>query len=257
MLSSFCLCGGKNESQLIQELCLYVLPGYQHLKRTDLICSTLAASHAFLSWIPLCYIFESTLMQTFLKIFPVPSYRNLILQCWTEVAALNLRDSYNGQYVYMYNIFIVQATELDYGKQKLNETITKLSGGAAVIWMYFSFPGFNFSSLSKYSFVSSLKCASGWAETKTKLKEKKLKVEDGLNSTKAVVEEGIVVGGGYTLLRLAAKVNKLSVKLMCSYKRHVRYFILIMVDRGPQVFEQCPKAESIFLEHTLKHEHAL
>ncbi|GJV61243.1 RNA-directed DNA polymerase, eukaryota [Tanacetum coccineum] len=68
--------------------------------------------------------------------------------------------------------------------------------------------------------------------------------------TLAAVEEGLVVGGGCTLLRLAAKV-----KLMCSCKRHLRYLILIMVDSGPQVFEQCSKAESSCLEHTLKHEH--
>uniref|UniRef100_A0A453QF12 RuBisCO large subunit-binding protein subunit beta, chloroplastic n=1 Tax=Aegilops tauschii subsp. strangulata TaxID=200361 RepID=A0A453QF12_AEGTS len=45
------------------------------------------------------------------------------------------------------------------------------------------------------------------AQTETELKEKKLRVEDALNATKAAVEEGIVVGGGCTLLRLAAKVD--------------------------------------------------
>ncbi|KAK5845599.1 hypothetical protein PVK06_001793 [Gossypium arboreum] len=45
------------------------------------------------------------------------------------------------------------------------------------------------------------------AQTETELKEKKLRVEDALNATKAVVEEGIVVGGGCTLLRLASKVD--------------------------------------------------
>ncbi|GJX58033.1 exportin 1A [Tanacetum coccineum] len=182
MLSSFCLCGGKNESQLIQELCLYVLPGYQHLKRTDLICSTLAASHAFLSWIPLCYIFESTLMQTFLKIFPVPSYRNLILQCWTEVAALNLRDSYNGQYVYMYNIFIVQP-RTGLGKQTKQKQSPNLSCEAAL--------------------------SGCWAETKTKLKEKKLKVEDGLNSTKVEMSgfyESAYGEGGIAYTQLEARM---------------------------------------------------
>lgn len=45
------------------------------------------------------------------------------------------------------------------------------------------------------------------AQTETELKEKKLRVEDALNATKAAVEEGIVVGGGCTLLRLASKVS--------------------------------------------------
>ncbi|PWA66235.1 exportin 1A [Artemisia annua] len=94
-----------SEFQLIHELCLYVLSASQ---RTELICSTLATLHAFLSWIPLGYIFESTLLETLLKFFPVPSYRNLTLQCLTEVAALNFGDFYNGQYVNMYNIFIAQ-----------------------------------------------------------------------------------------------------------------------------------------------------
>ncbi|XVF74533.1 hypothetical protein PTKIN_Ptkin13bG0117800 [Pterospermum kingtungense] len=76
---------------------------------------------------------------------------------------------------------LVEATEQDYEKEKLNERIAKLSGGVAVIQV--------------------------GAQTETELKEKKLRVEDALNATKAAVEEGIVVGGGCTLLRLAAKVD--------------------------------------------------
>ncbi|KAK8713269.1 hypothetical protein V6N13_148490 [Hibiscus sabdariffa] len=94
-----------SEFQLIHELCLYVLSASQ---RTELIRATLSTLHAFLSWIPLGYIFESTLLETLLKFFPVPSYRNLTLQCLTEVAALNFGDYYNVQYVKMYNIFMVQ-----------------------------------------------------------------------------------------------------------------------------------------------------
>ena len=45
------------------------------------------------------------------------------------------------------------------------------------------------------------------AQTETELKEKKLRVEDALNATKAAVEEGIVIGGGCTLLRLAGLVD--------------------------------------------------
>ncbi|KAK1382780.1 hypothetical protein POM88_020515 [Heracleum sosnowskyi] len=71
------------------------------LQRTELIRATLATLHAFLSWIPLGYIFESPLLETLLKFFPLPSYRNLSLQCLTEVAALNFGDFYNSQYVKM------------------------------------------------------------------------------------------------------------------------------------------------------------
>ncbi|XP_059667384.1 protein EXPORTIN 1A isoform X2 [Cornus florida] len=94
-----------SEFQLIHELCLYVLSASQ---RTELIRATLATLHAFLSWIPLGYIFESPLLETLLKFFPLQSYRNLTLQCLTEVAALNFGDFYNVQYVNMYNIFMVQ-----------------------------------------------------------------------------------------------------------------------------------------------------
>lgn len=48
-----------SEFQLIHELCLYVLSASQ---RTELIRATLSTLHAFLSWIPLGYIFESTLV---------------------------------------------------------------------------------------------------------------------------------------------------------------------------------------------------
>ncbi|GAV70516.1 IBN_N domain-containing protein/Xpo1 domain-containing protein/CRM1_C domain-containing protein [Cephalotus follicularis] len=94
-----------NEFQLIHELCLYVLSASQ---RTELIRATLSTLHAFLSWIPLGYIFESPLLETLLKFFTVPSYRNLTLQCLTEVAALNFGDFYNMQYIKMHSIFVVQ-----------------------------------------------------------------------------------------------------------------------------------------------------
>jgi exportin-1 len=94
-----------SEFQLIHELCLYVLSASQ---RTELIRATLSTLHAFLSWIPLGYIFESPLLETLLKFFPILQYRNLTLQCLTEVAVLNFGDFYNVQYVKMYNIFMGQ-----------------------------------------------------------------------------------------------------------------------------------------------------
>lgn len=75
----------------------------------------------------------------------------------------------------------IEVAEQDYEKEKLNERIAKLSGGVAIIQV--------------------------GAQTETELKEKKLRVEDALNATKAAVEEGIVVGGGCTLLRLSLKVD--------------------------------------------------
>lgn len=78
-------------------------------------------------------------------------------------------------------------TEQDYEKEKLNERIARLSGGVAIIQV--------------------------GAQTETELKEKKLRVEDALNATKAAVEEGIVIGGGCTLLKLAAKVDGIKASL--------------------------------------------
>ncbi|ESW29035.1 hypothetical protein PHAVU_002G038500 [Phaseolus vulgaris] len=93
-----------SEFQLIHELCLYVLSVSQ---RTELIRATLSTLHAFLSWIPLGYIFESPLLETLLNFFPVPAYQNLTLQCLTEVAVLQFRNYYDA-HIKMYNIFMVQ-----------------------------------------------------------------------------------------------------------------------------------------------------
>jgi len=76
---------------------------------------------------------------------------------------------------------MVEETEQDYEKEKLNERIARLSGGVAIIQV--------------------------GAQTETELKEKKLRVEDALNATKAAVEEGIVIGGGCTLIKLADMVD--------------------------------------------------
>ena len=78
---------------------------------------------------------------------------------------------------------LIESTEADYEKEKLNERAARLSGGVAIIQV--------------------------GAQTETELKEKKLRVEDALNATKAAVEEGIVIGGGCTLLKLAAAVDEI------------------------------------------------
>ncbi|KAG6473509.1 hypothetical protein ZIOFF_067426 [Zingiber officinale] len=82
---------------------------------------------------------------------------------------------------------LIEASEQEYDKEKLNERIAKLSGGVTVIQV--------------------------GAQTETELKEKKLRVEDALNATKAAVEEGIVVGGGCALLRLSLKVDAIKATL--------------------------------------------
>jgi exportin-1 len=71
-----------NQFQLIHELCLFVL---QHSTKAELIKATLAALHAYLSWVPLGYIFESNIINLLLQAFPQPAFRNVALQCLTEV----------------------------------------------------------------------------------------------------------------------------------------------------------------------------
>ncbi len=66
----------------IHSLCLFVLNAS---KKPSLIKATLATLHAFLSWIPLGYIFESNLVEVLLTLFPQAPFRNASLQCLTEV----------------------------------------------------------------------------------------------------------------------------------------------------------------------------
>ncbi|MEX2277523.1 MAG: TCP-1/cpn60 chaperonin family protein, partial [Cucumibacter sp.] len=75
----------------------------------------------------------------------------------------------------------IEETTSDYDKEKLQERLAKLAGGVAVIKV-------------------------GGA-TETEVKEKKDRVEDALNATRAAVEEGIVAGGGVALLRASLKLK--------------------------------------------------
>ncbi|MBG1270647.1 chaperonin GroEL [Nostoc sp. WHI] len=75
----------------------------------------------------------------------------------------------------------IDETESSYDKEKLQERLAKLSGGVAVIKV--------------------------GAATETEMKDKKLRLEDAINATKAAVEEGIVPGGGTTLAHLAPELE--------------------------------------------------
>ena len=78
----------------------------------------------------------------------------------------------------------IEETTSDFDKEKLQERLAKLAGGVAVIKV--------------------------GAATETELKEKKLRIEDALNATRAGVEEGIVSGGGTALVNALAALDKLS-----------------------------------------------
>jgi chaperonin GroEL len=80
----------------------------------------------------------------------------------------------------------IDETTSDYDREKLQERLAKLAGGVAVIKV--------------------------GAATETAMKEKKARVEDALNATRAAVEEGIVPGGGVALLRAAKGIDKLKLE---------------------------------------------
>ena len=75
----------------------------------------------------------------------------------------------------------IAETTSDYDKEKLQERLAKLAGGVAVIKV--------------------------GAATETEMKERKLRIEDALNATKAAVEEGIVPGGGTILIQIAKAIE--------------------------------------------------
>ena len=77
----------------------------------------------------------------------------------------------------------IEATSSDYDREKLQERLAKLVGGVAVIHV--------------------------GAATEVEMKEKKARVEDALNATRAAVEEGIVAGGGTALLRAISSLDTL------------------------------------------------
>jgi chaperonin GroEL len=80
----------------------------------------------------------------------------------------------------------IEETTSDYDREKLQERLAKLVGGVAVIKV--------------------------GAATETELKEKKARVEDAMHATRAAVEEGIVPGGGVTLVRAAKALDALKLK---------------------------------------------
>ena len=77
-------------------------------------------------------------------------------------------------------------TTSDFDREKLQERLAKLAGGVGVIKV--------------------------GAATETELKERKLRIEDALNATRAAVEEGIVSGGGTALVNVQARVQGLDLK---------------------------------------------
>ncbi len=81
----------------------------------------------------------------------------------------------------------IENTDSDYDREKLQERLAKLSGGVAILKV--------------------------GAATEVELKEKKHRIEDAVSTTKAAIEEGVVAGGGVTLLRAQDAVHEAAKKL--------------------------------------------
>lgn len=89
----------------VHQLCLMVLNAST---KPDLVRATLSTLNAFLSWVPLGYIFESNMVETLLQLFPQPFFRNLALQCLAEVAALRVGEEHDNAFLNLYGIFMNQ-----------------------------------------------------------------------------------------------------------------------------------------------------
>ena len=99
-------CLASQDFQQIHELCEFVLDRTQ---RVDLVRATLHCLHAYLSWVPLQYIFGSTLIVRLLNLFPHSNFRNLVLQCMTEIGGLYVDGQYQEQ---LEKIFLTMMTKL-------------------------------------------------------------------------------------------------------------------------------------------------
>ena len=103
----------------------------------------------------------------------------------TIVGGAGSKDDIDGRIAQIKNE--IDNTDSDYDREKLQERLAKLSGGVAVLKV--------------------------GAATEVELKEKKHRIEDAVSTTKAAIEEGVVAGGGVTLLRAQQGVEQILEKL--------------------------------------------
>ena len=101
---------------------------------------------------------------------------------------------------------MIATTPNSYDKEKLQERLAKLAGGIAVL--------------------------SVGATTEIELKEKKHRVEDAVNATRASIEEGVVPGGGTELCQISATLNKKAKKIVCEAEK-IGYEIVVKALEKP------------------------
>ncbi|MBZ9750088.1 chaperonin GroEL [Deinococcus sp. HMF7604] len=115
----------------------------------------------------------------------------------------------------------LDTTDSDYAKEKLQERLAKLAGGVAVIRV--------------------------GAATETELKEKKHRYEDALSTARSAVEEGIVAGGGTTLLRIIPAVRKAAESLSGDEATGARILIRALEEPARQIAANAGEEGSVIV----------
>ncbi len=116
----------------------------------------------------------------------------------------------------------IETTTSDYDREKLQERLAKLAGGVAVIKV--------------------------GAATETEMKEKKLRIEDALNATRAAVEEGIVAGGGTAYVNAVPAVEKLISEVEGDEKTGVQIIVKALQEPIRQIAANAGIDGSVVLE---------
>jgi chaperonin GroEL len=121
----------------------------------------------------------------------------------------------------------IEQSDSEYDREKLQERLAKLAGGVAVIEV--------------------------GAATETELKERKLRLEDALNATRAAIEEGIVPGGGTTLLKAQTKLREFAQTL--SNEERTGAEILVRALEAPcrQIADNAGQRGDVIVEKVKEH----
>ena len=120
----------------------------------------------------------------------------------------------------------IEASTSDFDREKLHERLAKLAGGVAVI--------------------------KAGAATETEMKDKKLRIEDALNATKAAVEEGYVAGGGTALIEAIPAIEKLLSKSKGDEKTGVAIVLRALEEPVRQIAENAGFEGSVIVDKVKK-----
>lgn len=122
----------------------------------------------------------------------------------------------------------IEDTTSEFDREKLEERLAKLAGGVAVIQV--------------------------GAATETELKERKLRMEDALNATRAAVEEGIVSGGGVALIETISEVEKLLTEENTEIKTGIKIILSTLQEPLKQIAINAGLEGAVIVENVRKGE---